>query len=140
LMHSRCALCAGLESLRWRSLRGEMLSAAVLQRILPYARIECVTARLQSPILISRTEIMLILTRRAGEALRIGDDIEVTVMAVNGTQVRIGIKAPREIAVDREEVAARKRRDRENPGAINAVKQSGQSSASPANPPRGLRQ
>ena len=35
---------------------------------------------------------MLILTRRAGEALRIGDDIEVTVMAVNGTQVRIGIK------------------------------------------------
>jgi carbon storage regulator len=57
---------------------------------------------------------MLILTRRAGEALRIGDDIEVTVMAVNGTQVRIGIKAPREVAVDREEIAERKRRDREN--------------------------
>jgi carbon storage regulator len=92
------------------------------------------------PILISRTEIMLILTRRAGEALRIGDDIEVTVMAVNGTQVRIGIKAPREIAVDREEVAARKRRDRENPGAINPVKQSGQSTAIPASPPRGFRQ
>ena len=58
---------------------------------------------------------MLILTRRAGEALRIGDDIEVTVMAVNGTQVRIGIKAPREVAVDREEIAERKRRDREAP-------------------------
>jgi carbon storage regulator len=58
--------------------------------------------------------IMLILTRRAGEALRIGDDIEVTVMAVNGTQVRIGIKAPRDVAVDREEIAERKRRDREN--------------------------
>jgi carbon storage regulator len=57
---------------------------------------------------------MLILTRRAGEALRIGDDIEVTVMAVNGTQVRIGIKAPRDVAVDREEIAERKRRDREN--------------------------
>jgi len=56
---------------------------------------------------------MLILTRRAGEALRIGDDIEVTVMAVNGTQVRIGIKAPRDVAVDREEIAERKRRDRE---------------------------
>jgi carbon storage regulator len=56
---------------------------------------------------------MLILTRRAGEALRIGDEIEVTVMAVNGSQVRIGINAPRNIAVDREEIAERKRRDRE---------------------------
>ena len=56
---------------------------------------------------------MLILTRRAGEALRIGDEIEVTVMAVNGSQVRIGIKAPRNVAVDREEIAERKRRDRE---------------------------
>ena len=58
---------------------------------------------------------MLILTRRAGEALRIGDDIEVTVMAVNGSQVRIGINAPRDVAVDREEIAERKRRDREGP-------------------------
>ena len=55
---------------------------------------------------------MLILTRRAGEGLRIGDDIEVTVMAVNGSQVRIGINAPRDVAVDREEIAERKRRDR----------------------------
>ena len=63
---------------------------------------------------------MLILTRRAGEALRIGDDIEVTVMAVNGSQVRIGINAPRDVAVDREEIAERKRRDREalTPGAM----------------------
>jgi carbon storage regulator len=60
---------------------------------------------------------MLILTRRAGEALRIGDDIEVTVMAVNGSQVRIGINAPRNIAVDREEIAERKRRDRETAGS-----------------------
>jgi carbon storage regulator len=60
---------------------------------------------------------MLILTRRAGEALRIGDDIEVMVMAVNGSQVRIGINAPRDVAVDREEIAERKRRDRE--GAQN---------------------
>jgi carbon storage regulator len=59
---------------------------------------------------------MLILTRRAGEALRIGDDIEVTVMAVNGSQVRIGINAPRDVAVDREEIAERKRRDREAMG------------------------
>jgi carbon storage regulator len=56
---------------------------------------------------------MLILTRRAGETLRIGDNVEVTVMAINGTQVRIGIKAPRTVVVDREEIAERKRRDRE---------------------------
>jgi len=61
---------------------------------------------------------MLILTRRAGEALRIGADIEITVMAVNGTQVRIGIKAPRNVVVDREEIAVRKRLDRENSDAV----------------------
>ncbi len=57
----------------------------------------------------------MILTRRAGEGLRIGNDIEVTVMAVNGSQVRIGINAPRDVAVDREEIAERKRRDRAGP-------------------------
>ena len=61
----------------------------------------------------------MILTRRAGEALRIGDQIEVMVMAVNGSQVRLGINAPRDIAVDREEIAERKRRDRE--GIENAA-------------------
>src|SRR5713101_3427379 len=61
----------------------------------------------------NRSLFMLILTRRTGESLRIGDDVEVTVMAVNGSQVRIGIKAPRNIAVDREEIAERKQRERE---------------------------
>lgn len=51
---------------------------------------------------------MLILTRRTGETLRIGPDIEVTVMAVHASQVRIGIKAPKNVVVDREEVAIRK--------------------------------
>ncbi len=55
---------------------------------------------------------MLILTRRAGETLRIGDEIEVTVIAINGSQVRIGINAPRDVAVDREEIAERKLRER----------------------------
>jgi carbon storage regulator len=55
---------------------------------------------------------MLILTRRTGESLRIGEDVEVTVMAVNGSQVRIGIKAPRSVAVDRQEIAERKQRER----------------------------
>jgi carbon storage regulator len=63
---------------------------------------------------------MLILTRRAGESLRIGDDVEVTVMAVNGSQVRIGIKAPINVSVDREEVAERKRREKDHPvGSLN---------------------
>jgi carbon storage regulator len=64
---------------------------------------------------IEGTYPMLILTRRAGETLRIGDNVEVTVMAINGSQVRIGIKAPRHVVVDREEIAERKRRDREMP-------------------------
>lgn len=42
-------------------------------------------------------------------------------MAVNGTQVRIGIKAPRDVAVDREEIAERKRRDRESIGNKTVV-------------------
>ncbi len=66
---------------------------------------------------------MLILTRRAGESLRIGEDVEVTVMAVNGSQVRIGIKAPINVSVDREEVAERKRREksiRSDPQSLGA--------------------
>jgi carbon storage regulator len=73
---------------------------------------------------------MLILTRRAGEALRIGDDIEVTVMAVNGSQVRIGINAPRNIAVDREEIAERKKRDRVEAAAGRQAPASAPGSAS----------
>lgn len=51
---------------------------------------------------------MLILTRRTGEVIRIGADIEVTVLEVKGYQVRIGVTAPRHIVVDREEIAVRK--------------------------------
>ena len=50
---------------------------------------------------------MLILTRSEGESLLIGDNIEVIVVAVNGSQVRIGIEAPRDVLVLREEAAER---------------------------------
>jgi carbon storage regulator len=50
---------------------------------------------------------MLILTRRSGETIAIGNDITVTVLGINGNQVRIGIEAPRDVPVHREEVAAR---------------------------------
>ena len=50
---------------------------------------------------------MLILTRRVGESLRIGDDVSVTVLGIKGSQVRIGVNAPKSVSVHREEVSDR---------------------------------
>ena len=47
---------------------------------------------------------MLILTRRVGETLMVGDEITITVLGVKGNQVRIGVNAPRDVAVHREEI------------------------------------
>ena len=50
---------------------------------------------------------MLILTRRVGESLMIGDEVSVTVLGIKGNQARIGINAPQDVAVHREEIYAR---------------------------------
>ena len=52
----------------------------------------------------ARGSCMLILTRRVGETLMIGDEVTVTVLGVKGNQVRIGVNAPRYVAVHREEI------------------------------------
>lgn len=54
---------------------------------------------------------MLILTRRVGEVLRIGDDVSITILGVKGNQVRIGIDAPKDVAVHREEIYQRIKRE-----------------------------
>lgn len=64
---------------------------------------------------------MLILTRKIGEAVKIGDDIEVSIIGVKGNQVRLGINAPNDVAVHREEIYER-------------IKQDGQSAAKPKAP------
>ena len=56
---------------------------------------------------------MLILTRRVGETLMIGDSVSVTVLGVKGNQVRIGINAPKDVAVHREEIYQRIKREHE---------------------------
>ena len=56
---------------------------------------------------------MLILTRRVGETLMIGDEVTVTVLGVKGNQVRIGVNAPKDVAVHREEIYERIKREQQ---------------------------
>ncbi len=63
---------------------------------------------------------MLILTRRVGETVMIGDNVAVTILGVKGNQVRVGIKAPKDTPVHREEIYDRIRRENDDlPSVVN---------------------
>ena len=57
---------------------------------------------------------MLVLTRRVGEMLRIGDDVQITVLGVKGRHVKLGVTAPKEVSVHREEIYERIQKEKNN--------------------------
>jgi carbon storage regulator len=65
---------------------------------------------------------MLILTRRVGETVMIGDEVTITVLGVKGNQVRVGINAPKSVAVHREEIYERIKREQQGEAAAEKPK------------------
>ena len=67
---------------------------------------------------------MLILTRRVGETLMVGDDVTISVLGVKGNQVRIGVNAPKEVSVHREEIYMRIQNEKSNQKNVGVIKSS----------------
>jgi carbon storage regulator len=74
---------------------------------------------------------MLILTRRVGETVMIGDEVTITVLGVKGNQVRVGINAPKTVAVHREEIYERIKREQHSGEPASDTPKSGSSFAPP---------
>jgi carbon storage regulator len=64
---------------------------------------------------------MLILTRRVGETVMIGNEVTVTVLGVKGNQVRVGVNAPKDVAVHREEIYERIKREQDQDGNVGTA-------------------
>jgi carbon storage regulator len=77
---------------------------------------------------------MLILTRRVGETVMIGNDVTVTVLGVKGNQVRVGVNAPRDVAVHREEIFERIKREEKDGSVATSSSLSSSSSTASARP------
>ena len=77
---------------------------------------------------------MLILTRRVGEVVMIGNDVTVTVLGVKGNQVRIGVNAPRDVAVHREEIFERIKREEQDGGSQRPAQAGRRPGLVPLNP------
>jgi len=80
---------------------------------------------------------MLILTRRVGETVVIGDEVTVTVLGVKGNQVRIGVNAPKDVAVHREEIYQRIKNESAGGAAPPADAEAGASEVTTPNPASG---
>ena len=65
--------------------------------------------------------VMLILTRRIGETLIIGDDVNITVLGVKGNQVRLGINSPKDVSVHREEIYLRIQQEKQSDDSETTV-------------------
>jgi carbon storage regulator len=89
--------------------RFNLLSLGLRARRKNRWRKEQVTFTIAPPF--GKEQEMLILTRRVGETVMIGDDIAVTVLGVKGNQVRVGVNAPKEVSVHREEIYERIKRE-----------------------------